>query len=117
MQHEVGLDVADPDREQWRRQVARQTRAEIERRRRRSPHVDFAAALEEGLEEPEALDVVHVEVAEEHVNDAPPLRESLAEAPHTCPSVEHQGCPVAGANLDTRGVTAVSDRLRAGGRQ
>ena len=62
MQDDASVEVADPDWEERRREIACEASPEVHRRRRRPPKMDLARGPKERGKEAEALDVVHVEV-------------------------------------------------------
>src|SRR4051812_12093947 len=106
MQLEACGDISQPHREQRRREVAGQPCAQIERGRRRTPDVNLEVLQEEGLEEAEALDVVHVEVREEDV-EAAWLRVRAAHAAYARAGIEDDDRSVTAFDLGTGGVAAV----------
>ena len=68
VQHQLAGQVAQVHREERRREVAHEARAQVQGGGGRPPDVHFHVRLEERLEEAQALDVVHVQVGEQHVH-------------------------------------------------
>src|SRR6185436_17266481 len=102
---ERALEIAHADREEWRRKVPRQTRSERHRRARRTPDVDLQIGASERREETEALDVIHVQVREQHVDAALCRRDDLSQAPDPRAGIEDEEV-IAIADLDARSVAA-----------
>src|ERR1700675_401994 len=67
MQHDSSVEVAEPDREERRREIACEASPQVHGRRRRAPNMNLARGPKERGKEAEALDVVHVEVGQEDV--------------------------------------------------
>ena len=79
--------------------------------------MDLRAVLEERREEPEPLDVIQVEMREEHVDAADLVAHGRAQRPDARPGIQHDQVIVGRAHFDAGRVPAVADRRRPGGRQ
>ena len=85
--------------------------------RRIIPCLDVDAGREQGAEESEALEVVHVEVREHDVQLGREIRlHRDAERTHAGAGVEHECLTAFEAHLHARGVPSVLDRVGAGRR-
>ena len=103
MQHDASVEVADPDREERRREVAREASPQFHRRRRRAPYVDLARWPKERGEEAEALDVVHVEVGQEDIQPLDRRVNGGSEPTDAGPGIEHENGAI-GATISTAAV-------------
>jgi hypothetical protein len=74
--------------------------------------VNLPARFEEGSKEAEPLDVIHVEVGQQHMDGTTVAGEHGFQTPHASASVEDEDGIVAAIDLDAGGVAAVSDRVR-----
>src|SRR5262249_13135979 len=108
-------DVPQVDGEQRRRQVAHQPLAEAQRGARRRPEMYVDVGVEERSEEPEPLDVVHVQVGEQQVDAPERRRERAAEEPDPGPRVQDRDAVVLGPYLHAGGVAAVARGVRSRG--
>ena len=106
--------IAKVDRKERRGEGAPDAFLEAQHRRGRSPDVQRHPLVEERPEEAKPLEVIEVQVREEHVELASTALEELdAELSDPGAGVEHEDGPVGQRDLDARGVAAEFDRLRA----
>ena len=110
-------EIPDSDGKEWRRQVFRQPRPHVLGRRWRAPDVHFPARFEQWSEEAEALDVIHVQVGQEHVDRPAVARKRCPSTAHPGAGVEDEDAPFSSVDLDAGGVAAVTDRLRTCARE
>src|SRR5207249_7747908 len=73
VEDEPSRDLGEIDREQRRREVAADPRVEAPYRRGRPPDVELRLRVPDGREEPKTLDVIEMQVREEHVDLADAL--------------------------------------------
>ena len=73
--------------------------------------MDLTARLVQGLEEPEPLDMVHVEMREEKIDSPSAATLPNTQALDASPRVQDQQRVLLGAHLDTGCVATVSDGL------
>ena len=100
------------NREQRRREVAREPGLERECAAARPPDVDLGRRVIERAEEAQSLDVVHVEMGEQDV-DRLVSAGIGAEPADARAGVEHQQRAVIASHLDCRGIAAVAGGLRS----
>jgi hypothetical protein len=74
--------------------------------------VDFASRLEQRSEEPQALDVIGVEMGEQDI-DPTCVDQSRAQPPDTRTCIENKNRIAGGADLDAGSVSAVCNRFGA----
>ena len=101
------------DREERRRQVARDPLGQRASRRRRSPDVQLRLLVPDRAEEAEAFDVVDVQVREQEVDRLRAAAQGRAEPADAGARVEDEQRPVREAELDARRVAAVRHRVRS----
>ena len=117
MEPDLGRDVAEVEWEQRWRERPQDPLAQADHRRARPPDVEGHLGVPERREEPEALEVVEMEVGQEEVDSTRPAPgEVEAELADSGPGVQHQGRVVAERDLDAGRVAAVPDGLRPGRR-
>ena len=115
VEDEARRDVGQAHGEQRRRQVHRDPIRERLHRRRRSPEVHLEIGSEQRTEEPEPLQVVHVQMGQEDVQH----REAVVgvhrrpERPHARPGVEHERLTAFETHFEARRVAAVANRVGA----
>ena len=99
---EVAGDVGEAHGEQRRRHVGGDAVRQRLHRRWRAPHVHFDVGQEQRTEEPETLQMVHVEVREEHVHelDGVLLDHLDAERTHAGAGVEDDRLTIVATDLD-----------------
>src|SRR6266516_132453 len=108
-----GRDVPELDREERRREGARDAFPETQLLGRRSPDVELYALIPERREEAQSFEVVEVEVSEAEMD----LPHAAVQELETQPSdpgagVEHENRAVVQRDLDAGRVSAVGDGLR-----
>ena len=101
--------LAQPDREQGRGQVTGQPLGQPHRRRGGPPEVDLDIGIEQRAEETEALDVIHVEMAEEDVEPPYAIARSSSTWAIPEPGIEQETRAIAIHHQRRRGVAAVAD--------
>src|SRR5262249_50365124 len=110
LEHGLGGSLRQSDREERRRQVARDAVTERRRGGRRSPELELPPCSPERGEEAEAFHMVEMEVGEADVEQAGiPLHEPLPELADPGARVEDQRRAVGELELDTGRVAAVAD--------
>jgi hypothetical protein len=104
----------EPHREQRRREVLRDPIGQGAGRRLRSPDVEFGTGIPERREEPEALEMIEMQVAEQDVD---PLRsrpvERRPQRTDAGPGIEDDEAVVLRPHLDARRVAPVADGVGA----
>ncbi len=76
--------------------------------------MDFATRFEERAEEAKALQVVEVEMAEQHVDPRSAIAaHGYSERTHTRARVEYKQLAVVSTHLHARGIAAISERVGA----
>ena len=113
VQVQIARQLLQSHGEQRWRHVSRQARVEIGGRGTRSPDVHFEVGTEQWREESEALDVIHMEVREQHVDAAHVGRQLDTQSAQTRARVEHDARVGVRARLElhARCVAAVTDRV------
>ena len=114
MQHDASVEVADPDREERRREIACEASPQVHRRGGRAPNMDLAGGPKERGKEAEALDVVHVEVGQEDVQPLDGRVDGGSEPADAGPGIEREDGAIGAHDLDRGGVAPVARRFRAG---
>lgn len=74
--------------------------------------MDLDIGTEDTSEEAQSLDVIRVQVCEEHVDALDAVDELVTEAANTGTGIEHDDIALTVADLDTGGVAAIADGLR-----
>ena len=115
MERQVGGNIIEVDREQRRREIHRNPLGKWLNRRRRTPDVNLDVGIKQRPEEPEALQVVKMEMAKQDVQLRARSRLQLdAEWPYPGAGVEHKDLSARKPHLNARRVAAVLDGIRAG---
>jgi hypothetical protein len=100
MQHDSSVEVSEPDREEWRREIASEASPQVHRRRARAPNMDLAGRPKERGKEAEALDVVHVEVGQEDVQPLDGRVNGGSEPADAGPGIERKDRAIGLHDLD-----------------
>ena len=106
--------LAEPDREQGRRQVTGQSLGKLHRGRGGPPEVDLDIWIEQRAEETEALDVIHVEMAEEDVEPPYAIVQVVLGMGNPRTRIEQETGAIVIDHQSRRGVAAVADGGHAG---
>ena len=110
VQLEPARHLAQCDREERWREVAADPRAQRHGDRRRPPDVDFQVWPKDRLEEAKALEVVHVQVRDQHV-DATHLGGNLeAKGSNPRPGIEHEMLTLVADDKQRGGVASITNR-------
>ena len=111
---DVAGQLANLDRRERRRDVARDPVAQRGLGRLGSPNREIGLRTEGRREEHQPLDVVHVEVGQQDVHGPRRARHGQAEIADPGAGVEHDGRPVLERHLHAGRVAPVPQRLRPG---
>ena len=115
VERQVRGNIIEVDREQRRREIHRNPLGERLNRRRWTPEVNLDVGIEQRPEEPETLQVVKMEMAEQDVQLRARSRlQQDAQWPYPGARVEHQYLSAGKPHLNARRVAAVLDGIRAG---
>ena len=117
VEDEARRDVGEVHREQRRREVDRDALFEALHRRRRPPEVHLESGIEQRAEEPEALQVIEVQVRQHDVQLAIVAVHAHTERTHPGARVEHDPVAAVEPHLDAARVAAVAHGVGARCRQ